>query len=66
MASAIAAASPTGTSRPHRPPSRISRGPLGQSVETTLAPQARASTRTLANPSHREESTSAAALAIQA
>ena len=47
----IAAGSPTGTSWPCASPFRISAGPLGQSVLTTGAPQARAWTRTFGEPS---------------
>jgi len=46
MAALKAAASPTGTSAPSRPPSRISVGPP-QSVDTTGIPDASASTTTL-------------------
>ena len=49
--------SPTGTRAPSRPSCRISRGPLGQSVETTRAPAASASISTVGRPSQAEEST---------
>ena len=54
---ASAAGFPTGTRVPSRPSWRISLGPLGQSVETTLAPAARASISTVGSPSQAEEST---------
>src|SRR6185437_12299978 len=59
--SASASSSPTGTRSPYRPPSRISLGPLRQSVATTGAPQKSASIRTDGRPSHLDESTNAAA-----
>ena len=62
----MAASSPTGTSRPKRPPSRISAGPLGQSVLTTGQPQASASAITLQKPSWRELTARTDARAIQA
>ena len=61
MARASAATSPTGTSGPYAPPARISRGPLGQSVETTGAPQYSASIRTVGRPSQRDERANSAA-----
>ena len=60
MALASAAASPTGTRAPSRPSWRISRGPLGQSVETTRVPAASASISTVGSPSQAEESTNSA------
>ena len=57
MAAARDVASPTAVNSPQRPPSRISPGPCGQSVEITGVPQAIASVMTLPNPSQREEST---------
>jgi len=44
----------TGTSRPCLPSARISRGPLGQSVETTGVPNARASMSANPSPSQRD------------
>src|SRR5262249_41897932 len=61
IASPSAAESPTGTSAPNRPPSRISRGPLGQSVETTGSPTARHSTSTVGSPSQPDERANRAA-----
>src|SRR5687767_6508519 len=60
IASASAGASPTGTRGPQRPASRISDGPLGQSVLTTRVPQAIASARTFPNPSNIEDKTNTA------
>src|SRR5437879_6293576 len=54
IALASAAGSSIATSVPNRPPSRISRGPEGQSVETTGKPKPSASTRTVGRPSWRE------------
>ena len=64
IASAMAASSPSPTSRPYRPPSRISRGPLGQSVLTTGAPQASAWIRTPGRPSWRDDRTKTPACAM--
>jgi hypothetical protein len=46
------------------PFSKISAGPLGQSVETMGVPKAIASTITLPNPSNFEERTKTAAFAM--
>ena len=56
--------SPTGTSGPYLPCSKISAGPLGQSVLTTGQPQAKASAITLPNPSQAEERTKTEARAM--
>jgi hypothetical protein len=58
--------SPTGTSGPYLPCSKISAGPLGQSELTTGQPQAKASAITLPNPSQAEERTKTEARAMQA
>src|SRR3546814_10238340 len=54
IALASPAGSPMGTSGPNRPPSRISSGPLRQSVLTTGQPQATASMRAF-RPEERRE-----------
>src|SRR5207244_8667137 len=64
MAAASATSSPTGTSAPYLPPSRISRGPLRQSVATTGTSQKSASISTEGSPSQREDSTKTPACAM--
>ena len=64
IACASAGASPTGTRLPRRPSWRISRGPLGQSVETTGVPTASASISTVGSPSQAEERTNSAERAM--
>ncbi|MNR53780.1 hypothetical protein D3C85_1738520 [compost metagenome] len=65
IAAANASASPTGTSFPHLPFSRISAGPLGQSVETTEAPQAMASINAFGSPSRADDKANTETLLIQ-
>ena len=66
QAAASAFASPTGTKGAIRPPSSISLGPEGQSVETTGVPTAIASVSTLPDPSANDDRTKRLDFAIQA
>src|SRR5262249_20276966 len=65
IARARASMSPGAKSLPQRPSSRISAGPLGQSVLITGVPHCMASMRTVGRPSYFEERTNSALFLIQ-